>query len=58
MKLKFLIFLALLAHMLSPAFAEKSNKDISFYLGTFDVIDKEGDDQSTLLIQIYLETLL
>ena len=49
MKLKFLIFLALLAHMLSPAFAEKSNKDISFYLGTFDVIDKEGDDQSTLL---------
>ena len=49
MKLKFLIFLALLAHMLSPAFADKSNKDISFYLGTFDVIDKEGDDQSTLL---------
>ena len=32
MKLKFLIFLALLAHMLSPAFADKSNKDISFYL--------------------------
>ena len=49
MKLKFFIFLALLAHMLSPAFADKSNKDISFYLGTFDVIDKEGDDQSTLL---------
>jgi len=25
-----------------------SNNDISFYAGTFDVIDKEGDDQSTL----------
>ena len=32
-------------------FAEVSsekNQDISFYVGTFDTIDKEGDDQTTL----------
>ena len=49
MKFKFLIFLALLTYMLNPALADKANKDISFYGGTFDVIDKEGDDQTTLL---------
>ena len=48
MKFKFLIFLALLAYMVNPALADKGNNDISFYTGTFDVIDKEGDDQTTL----------
>ena len=48
MKFKFLIFLALLAYMVNPALADKGNNDISFYTGTFDVIDQEGDDQTTL----------
>ena len=28
--------------------ADEGNKDISFYTGTFDLLDKEGDDQTTL----------
>jgi len=48
MKFKLLIFLALLTCMLNPALADTGNKEISVYTGTFDVIDKEGDDQTTL----------
>ena len=48
MKLKLLVFLALLSFMANPALAEEDNKEISFYTGTFDVIDKEGDDQTSL----------
>ena len=48
MKLKLLIFLALLNFMVSPALAKEGNKEISFFTGTFDVIDKEGDDQTSL----------
>ena len=48
MKLKQLIFFVLFSHMVSPALAEEGNKEISFYTGTFDVIDKEGDDQTSL----------
>ena len=48
MKLKLLVFLALLSFMANPALAEEGNKEISFYTGTFDVIDKEGDDQTSL----------
>ena len=48
MKLNFLIFLGLFTYMLIPALANDANKEISFYTGTFDVIDKEGDDQTTL----------
>ena len=29
--------------------ADEGNVDISFYTGTFDVIDKEGDDQTSLI---------
>ena len=32
----------------TPAFGDDGNTDISFYTGTFDVIDKEGDDQTSL----------
>ena len=48
MKLKFVltIFLILLFKQVS---ALSENLDISFYTGTFDVIDKEGDDQTTLI---------
>jgi hypothetical protein len=28
--------------------ADQGDADVSFYTGTFDVIDKEGDDQTTL----------
>ena len=48
MKFKFLVFLALLTFTLNSSLADEGNKDISFYAGTFDVIDKEGDDQTTL----------
>ena len=44
MKFKHLIFLVF-SYMLSPAMA---NDELSFYTGTFDVIDKEGDDQTSL----------
>ena len=48
--MKFLIFKIILIFALfsSPAIAENSNSEISFYTGTFDVIDKEGDDQTSL----------
>ena len=48
MKLKFIlsIFVILLFKQVS-AFSE--NLDISVYTGTFDVIDKEGDDQTNLI---------
>ena len=32
----------------STVFSDESNKDISFYTGTFDIIDKEGDDKTSL----------
>ena len=32
---------------LADGVSEK-NQDVSFYTGTFDTIDKEGDDQTTL----------
>ena len=48
MKLKFLIFLALLGLMLSSVSADETNDELSFYAGTFDLIDEEGDDQTTL----------
>ena len=39
----------LMMSIFTLALAEEKNTDVSFYTGTFDVIDKEGDDQSTLL---------
>jgi len=51
MKFKFLLFLALLGYVLNSALADEAttvNKEISVYTGTFDIIDKEGDDQTTL----------
>ena len=34
--------------MLTSLKSDEGNADISFYTGTFDIIDKEGDDQTTL----------
>ena len=48
MKLNFLIVLSLLTFMLNPILADEGENDISLYVGTFDVIDKEGDDQTSL----------
>ena len=48
MKFKIFIFLSILLTAFSSASAEENDNEISFYTGTFDVIDKEGDDQTTL----------
>ena len=48
MKLKFFTYiLVLFVFKYTIVFSE--NLDISVYTGTFDVIDKEGDDQTTLV---------
>ena len=48
MKLKFLIYVLTL-FILKHTIVLSENLDISVYTGTFDVIDKEGDDQTTLI---------
>ena len=48
MKFKHLIFFVLFSVTLNPALADEGNKEISIYTGTFDIIDKEGDDQTSL----------
>ena len=47
MKLKFVIACLTLFINLE-AIAAEDNKELSFYTGTFDVIDKEGDDKTAL----------
>ena len=48
MKLKFFAYILLL-FVLKQTIVFGENLDISVYTGTFDVIDKEGDDQTTLI---------
>ena len=48
MKFKFLIITCLLLGLSKNVYANEVNNDLSFYTGTFDVIDKEGDDQTNL----------
>ena len=48
MKFKLLISLIILFLTSVNVNADQADSDISFYTGTFDVIDKEGDDQTTL----------
>ena len=48
MKIKFLIYIFLIIFNLSPLKADESGNEISFLTGTFDVIDKEGDDKTSL----------
>ena len=48
MKLKFLTILAVMLNITSFSQANEGSNNISFYTGTFDVIDKEGDDQTSL----------
>ena len=48
MKFKFIIALLATFLFLNSVKADEGNSDISFYTGTFDLIDKEGDDKTTL----------
>ena len=48
MKIKFRIYIFLIIFTLSPLKADESSNEISFITGTFDVIDKEGDDKTSL----------
>tara|TARA_Y100000766_G_C18755388_1_gene530614 strand:- start:98 stop:601 length:504 start_codon:yes stop_codon:yes gene_type:complete len=49
--MKFKIFLILFITLLSTksVLSDENNFDLSFYTGTFDVIDKEGDDKTSLV---------
>ena len=49
MKFKFILLLLISAFTFNHATADQGENDISIYTGTFDVIDKEGDDQTTLI---------
>ena len=57
MKFKFLIIFFALILSISGALADFKN-DISIYTGQFDVIDKEGDDQASLLGMVHKNTNL
>ena len=49
MKNRFFIIVALIIMLFTKSVtANEDSMDISFYTGTFDVIDKEGDDQTSL----------
>ena len=48
MNLKIFRVLTILVILSSQVIADDNNKELSFYTGTFDVIDKEGDDKTTL----------
>ena len=49
MNLQIFKVLIILIIFSSQVLADDNNKEISFYTGTFDVIDKEGDDKTTLI---------
>jgi hypothetical protein len=49
MKFKLIIGLMIAFLTFASVNADQGDSEISFYTGTFDVIDKEGDDQTTLL---------
>ena len=62
MKFKLLISLLSIFIIFVHAHAEQGDADISFYTGTFDIIDKEGTIKLLYLelntkIQTYLEIL-
>ena len=48
MKLRLLAFLFTFLFSVSSIHAGEGSADLSFYTGTFDVTDEEGDDQTTL----------
>ena len=48
MKFKFLLLLLISALNFNFVTADQGENNISIYTGTFDIIDEEGDDQTTL----------
>ena len=48
MKFRLFVFLFSFLFSISSIYADEGSTDLSFYTGTFDVIDEEGDDQTTL----------
>tara|TARA_B100001057_G_C22743432_1_gene908752 strand:- start:631 stop:1134 length:504 start_codon:yes stop_codon:yes gene_type:complete len=48
MNLRVLITIGILLGILVPLKADEGSNNVTFYTGTFDVIDKEGDDQTSL----------
>jgi|TARA_B100000767_G_C19421418_1_gene392139 lipid A 3-O-deacylase len=48
MKIKIISSLILSLLLFGNALTEQNNKEFSFYTGEFDLLDKEGDDQTTL----------
>ena len=48
MNLKSLLVLAITVFATNNLYAAEGDTDISIYTGTFDVIDKEGDDKTSL----------
>ena len=48
MKYQYFIILLVSLFLTTSSSSDEGSADISFYTGTFDVIDKEGDDQTTL----------
>ena len=48
MNFRFFITLISIFFSLSSIQADENNIDLSFYTGTFDVIDEEGDDKTSL----------
>ena len=49
MNLKLLLTISLFLLVANPILADEQVNDISIYTGTFDVIDKEGDDKTNLI---------
>ena len=49
MKFKILLTILSIFFVTNYLMANEQNQDISVYTGTFDTIDKEGDDKTTLL---------
>ena len=48
MNIKILKVLTIFVIFSSQVIANDSYKELSFYTGTFDIIDEEGDDKTTL----------
>tara|TARA_Y100001980_G_C14304766_1_gene131004 strand:+ start:64 stop:567 length:504 start_codon:yes stop_codon:yes gene_type:complete len=48
MKFRFYILFISFVIFALPIQADEGDADLSFYTGTFDIIDKEGDDQTSL----------
>ena len=48
MKSKIIFTLTVILFFSNYAYADQKNNELSFYTGQFDLIDKEGDDKTTL----------